>query len=143
MQDVTLSSQCIEGEGRKNAPNGYRQRAVRVGPGKAYLMFQHRMAFEQAWGITIPDGMLVRHTCDNSGCLNPLHLQLGTQVDNMRDMVQRGRQGIRHRRMQTHCLRGHDLSDPANLLPRRDGARACRTCHNLRARARAAARRNV
>ena len=41
----------------------------------------------------IPDGFVVRHACDNSACVNPDHLLIGTQADNIRDAVARGRQG--------------------------------------------------
>jgi hypothetical protein len=37
-----------------------------------------------------PDGV-VRHKCDNSGCVSPDHLEVGTQQDNMDDMWRRGR----------------------------------------------------
>lgn len=40
------------------------------------------------------NGLVVRHTCDNIRCLNPLHLVPGTVADNIRDMDIRGR---RHR----------------------------------------------
>jgi len=49
-----------------------------------------RVAWEIANG-PIPDGMLVRHKCDNPPCVNPAHLELGTQKDNTRDTSARGR----------------------------------------------------
>ena len=43
----------------------------------------------------IPNGMLVMHQCDNRCCVNPDHLKLGTQKENMREAADRGRVGIR------------------------------------------------
>lgn len=51
----------------------------------------HRVAFRIGHAREIPDGMVVRHKCDNSLCCNPAHLELGTVRDNMRDATERRR----------------------------------------------------
>lgn len=61
----------------------------------------HRLAWQDANGSLIPEGIVVRHTCDNPPCCNPAHLILGTQADNIGDAVRRGRwvHGESHGRM--------------------------------------------
>jgi len=50
----------------------------------------HRLAYEETYGSLL-GGDIVRHSCDVRLCFNPRHLLLGTQADNMKDKVERGR----------------------------------------------------
>ncbi len=50
----------------------------------------HRLAWEFAYG-PIPKGMHVLHRCDNPHCVNPDHLFLGTNLDNIADKTAKGR----------------------------------------------------
>lgn len=50
----------------------------------------HRLAYE-AWVGPIPEGLDLRHKCDNPPCMNPDHLEPGTRRQNVQDMVSRKR----------------------------------------------------
>lgn len=54
----------------------------------------NRTQWERANGQTVPKGMVVRHTCDNPSCINPNHLIIGTQAENIADQAARGRKAV-------------------------------------------------
>lgn len=55
------------------------------------MVYPHRLMYELANGVKIPDKILVCHRCDNPKCINPQHLFLGTYSDNMQDCISKGR----------------------------------------------------
>lgn len=57
----------------------------RFSQGNGHWTKSHRAVYEFYKG-PIPDGLIVRHMCNNRKCVNPDHLQLGTQKDNVADM---------------------------------------------------------
>lgn len=54
----------------------------------------HRLSYEFFKG-NIGAGMVVRHGCDKPSCVNPHHLTVGTQSENMKDASLRGRLNIK------------------------------------------------
>ena len=80
----------------------------------------HRYFYEVLRG-PIPIGLQVLHSCDLSSCVNPSHLFLGTQLDNMTDMGKKGRRAD-HRGVKSGTAK---LTDDAVAAMRRlhaDGA---------------------
>ena len=74
------------------AATGANGRYGRFGIGSKVLL-AHRVAWTLAHG-ELPDAARVLHRCDNPLCVNPAHLFLGTQGDNLRDMTSKGRHGL-------------------------------------------------
>lgn len=71
----------------------YRDRAsVRIGGRSGRKVLVNRLAWRLFRG-EIPDGLCVLHHCDVGCCVNPSHLWLGTQTDNMRDASRKDRLG--------------------------------------------------
>lgn len=52
----------------------------------------HRISYE-AFKESIPEGMVVMHSCDNPCCCNPDHLSVGTQLENIADSRNKRRGG--------------------------------------------------
>lgn len=69
---------------------GYGRIFIKKIGGKKERMLAHRLSFLLYKG-EISQGLLVCHSCDNPLCVNPDHLFLGTQLDNVRDRDNKGR----------------------------------------------------
>lgn len=71
----------------------------------------HRIAWELTHG-PIPVDRQINHHCDNPICVRPDHLYLGTQLDNLKDAVRRGRLHVSRRRVLSLLDRLHIYHQP-------------------------------
>lgn len=70
----------------------------------------HRIAYAQHFGVSVT-GKYVLHRCDNPRCCNPQHLFLGTNQDNMDDMVRKGRSTRRYGKDNPNYRHGRNCKD--------------------------------
>lgn len=108
-------------------------------PAEKRMELAHRYSYELHHG-PIAQGMVICHRCDTPPCVNPEHLFVGTQAENLADMWAKGR---RHdgptRPTQKHCPLGHELDGTTTRNGRVE--HYCRECTRRQNRASAAARK--
>ena len=99
------------------------------------LKYAHRVSYNLYKG-KIKKGHCIMHKCDNPSCVNPDHLLVGTQKDNILDMHKklRGKNVLADRnKKKTHCINGHKFNKE-NTYINKKGHRQCRRCDQNRTR---------
>lgn len=100
--------------------------------GQDKMIGAHRYSWILKKG-SIPNDLCVLHKCDNPPCVNPDHLFLGTQSDNMKDMAQKGRH-VSPNKQKLSCPKGH-LYSSSNLYISPNGYRGCKICRAAQVKA--------
>ena len=75
--------------------------------GGSHIVLVHRLSYAILVG-PIPDGLQVDHLCHQRACVNPLHLEPVTRLENLR-------RGDNPRSLKTHCPQGH-IYDSTNTI---------------------------
>jgi len=89
----------------------------------------HRVSWELING-PIPSDKHVLHKCDNPKCVNPKHLFLGSNMDNIQDCIQKKRK-YNYTQIK-FCKNGHKLDNNIHVQP--SGVNRCKTCLKIWAR---------
>ena len=99
------------------------------------VMLTHRISFTIQRGRLPLAGMKICHHCDNPSCVRPDHLFEGTDSDNMRDAVSKGRlptlidgRTNNPNTQKTHCKNGHPFSPENTKIRMRNGKQSGRSC---------------
>lgn len=104
-------------------PNGYGQLGT-ILQGKKDTILAHRLSWMLFRGPLV-EGLVIDHLCRDRRCVNPEHLELVTNTEN----VMRGIGLGPTNRAKTHCKRGHAFTEANTGI--KDGKRVCRACARL------------
>ncbi len=115
-EKIEITNSCWNWKGGKNYA-GYGHCQYK---GKQYLA--HRYVYELLEG-KIPPNMVLDHLCKNTSCVNPAHLDIVTQRENLL----RSNNHVAINAIKTNCIRGHEFT-PENTYIAKTGQRSCKTC---------------
>lgn len=108
-------------KGRYKSNSGYGV----MGVGRS-ICRAHRVSYKLFFG-NFKKELDVLHRCDNPSCVNPNHLFLGTDEDNQRDRVAKGRHD---QATKTHCSNGHEFNKENTIFSKTQ--RVCKICRKIR-----------
>ena len=86
-----ITRPCLDhGRTKSLSPGGY---ALVWDVNTKKMVRMHRLEYCKFNNISLSDieSLVIRHKCDNPRCVEPSHLEVGLQLDNMRDREDRGR----------------------------------------------------
>ena len=92
----------------------------------------HRVSWELKNG-KIPEGLVIDHLCRNTSCVNPDHMEVVTQIENIKRGI--GFSAINRRK--TECIHGHEFTKENTYIRPPYNWRSCKKCQkatNLRTR---------
>lgn len=87
----------------------------------------HRISLELS-GVTVPRHLVCDHLCNNPPCVNPDHLRVCTQREN----IARGSSPAAWNIGKTHCPKGHPYDESNTIRTHRGRHRACKKCARAR-----------
>lgn len=82
-----------------------------------------RLVLEERIGRPLSRTEIARHTCHNPPCWNDAHIVIGTQADNVADMIDAGRQKKRGEA----CIHGHPWGEATTYVNPK-GTWICKVC---------------
>jgi|SRR5215831_5330029 len=124
---VTTADACWEWCGSTGGKN-YGQFYIK---GRTYRA--HRLAYYLFYKIN-PGDLMILHSCNTTKCVNPHHLRIGTNSDNM---IQKVEDGNHFNANKTHCINGHKFTEENTIIKySKEGriGRDCRECNRERSR---------
>ena len=93
------------------------------------ILSAHRFAYEINKG-KIPEGLKLDHLCRNPSCVNPDHLEIVTQKENVLRGIAPSALAVRNNK----CIRGHDLTGMNLYVSKTNNERICKECCKIRRR---------
>jgi hypothetical protein len=117
-------SGCWDWKAFKN-PDGYGMFKV-----NGIMRLAHRVAYQNF--VRSGDHKVVMHICDNPKCVNPTHLIAGTQKDNMKDRLFKGRY-VSPTKDRKECINGHPYTNESVRIDKigKYKVKACRICTRI------------
>ena len=122
-----LGSKCWLWQGSTRS-DGYGVFYIGFYKDKKYFRIRaHRAAYEDRHQEFIPDDLVLDHLCRVRNCVNPDHLEIVSNGEN----VLRGIGFAAENAVKTHCPRGHEYSKE-NTIYDTNGSRVCYICNHNR-----------